>query len=558
MCYNTREIRIKGTNKTMRVNCGHCPACLMEKAIRNKDMITSHSKDGNVWIFFTLHYTNLCCPYVYKDELKDRQVLTVYRDSSVYKAKSRKNVYRYRRNYGIAELGEFLNDYYRPEKVVSSYLSGVTFDSFYNNPSIAVTKHYRYVTEPVKPFFDDFDKLKAMTNYDANKIGVLWYPDVQNFFKRLKINLSRHYGFDYTDGYYYCGEYGPTTYRPHFHGLVSCKAEYAEIVKNTIVESWPYGSAQRTRRYCQIARNAASYVASYVNGDCHLPLFLQQKHIKPKTQHTHFFGVNLDAFSAKSFYTNTLRGNVTYDAVTLKNKVPVHIAVPYPKRICDKYIPKCKGFSRLTDCEVYLLYSGLRSIDSFDYKLWHRHPFSYYHGALVDGRVEFSRSKSPYVTYVEKDFIFSPSDVLHKKPVVRYNVQKLSFIDERMTFSKRLFRARSLFKTVTGLNDMDFGRLAVDFYNKRKSFYYKSLFDNLLPSQYLYVYDNNEILLSKPGISPTLSKFIDCSTRFGANNNPIRCAKTFELTLQHEQCYKRSKVIDKCVDYITFNNNSHG
>ena len=552
MCYNTREIKLQNSNKTIRVNCGHCPACMMEKAIRNKNMIDNHLSKNNVYIFFTLHYSNSSCPYVYSDDVHSKKVITVYRDSMSYRVTSSNGKVRTKRTFGICELGEKVN-----QSFTESYTTFANFrmsprkDTFYKDASLQYIKDVTYYKVATTPITKDLP-LKTLNRYDKDKVGVLWYPDIQNFFKRLKINLQRYYGFDYTDGYFYCGEYGPTTYRPHFHGLVACSPEHAEIVKNTIVESWPYGSAARTRQYCQIAFEASSYVSSYVNGSLYLPSFLQQKSFAPKTAHSKFFGCGLDAFSAKTFYQNAEQGHVTYDAITVKDKVPVHFAVPYPSRILRRFMPRCKGFSKLTDSEIVLLYSGIRQIEDFDYKLWHRTPYSYYHGYFDGDKSFFERSISPYVVQRFHTVSYDEQDVLHKKPKIRYSTDVPCRIDEISTFKHRLERARNLYKIVSGKTDLDFGYLVRDFYNKRYSELYKSVFNDLLPSQYLYAYDNNEILQDNPGIAPTLNKFITPDTRFGANNNPLRCEKSFELTKMHESAVKKSKVNDFVIDQIMF------
>lgn len=554
MCYNTKEIRIKNSTRSIRVNCGTCPSCLMEKAIKNKNLIDNHLDKNNVFIFFTLHYANPSCPYVYSDDIKSRKVITVYRDSHVYKRVSNNYQVKLKKVFGLCELGEKVNTSFRPDYIPLKLTRSTSRkDKFYRDPFLQHIKEDYFISIPTTPLHPDPVAIKSLNKYDKDKIGVLWFPDIINFFKRLKVNLQRHYGFDYTDGYFYIGEYGPTTMRPHFHGLVACKKEHAEIVKDTIVKSWPYGSPGRTRRFCQIAYEASSYVASYVNGTIHLPSFLQQKSFRPKVGHSKFFGCGVDAFIPKNVYENAEKGIVTYDAITYKDKVPVHVAVPYPLRILRNLFPRCKGYSKLTDNEVVLLYSGMRQVEDFDYKLWHRTPFSYYHGYMEGQQPMFERSITPYVINKFHQVTYDPEDVLHKKPKIVFTTDVPCFVDEISIFKKRLEKARNLFKCVTGKSDYDFGILVRDFYNKRASCQYLSQFNNLLPNQNIYAYDNNEILLQKPHVAPTLMPYLNDHSRLGANNNPIRCSKTYELTQMHLNSVKKAKVNDFVIDQITFN-----
>ena len=117
MCTNTKEIRIKGSRHTMRVNCGVCPSCLVEKSNRNKALLSAHTySDDTVALFCTLHYRNSCIPYVYVDDIRTRNVITVYRDCNTYRFAYRNSdgtvIKKQRFVYGLCELGEFLNTSY--------------------------------------------------------------------------------------------------------------------------------------------------------------------------------------------------------------------------------------------------------------------------------------------------------------------------------------------------------------------------------------------------------------------------------------------------------------
>lgn len=64
----------------MFVKCGHCKACMMEKANRRKNRIQSELKDGYIYLFVTLTYDRMSCPYVYLDDILNKvDYLNVYR-----------------------------------------------------------------------------------------------------------------------------------------------------------------------------------------------------------------------------------------------------------------------------------------------------------------------------------------------------------------------------------------------------------------------------------------------------------------------------------------------
>lgn len=107
--------------------------------------------------------------------------------------------------------------------------------------------------------------------------------DVQCFLKRLRINIQRLFpNLPYEKlriQYALCGEYGPTTFRPHYHFTIAFDNE--EIAKNfskILSKSWSYGSA--SWRYSTDARSKF-YTARYVNCVYNLPNYLKRKEICP-------------------------------------------------------------------------------------------------------------------------------------------------------------------------------------------------------------------------------------------------------------------------------------
>ena len=70
MCTNKRYITNVHGRKLL-VNCGHCPACLQEKANRRAYKIKCHSAPDNVCLFVGLTYTNDFVPYFKKSEFSN-------------------------------------------------------------------------------------------------------------------------------------------------------------------------------------------------------------------------------------------------------------------------------------------------------------------------------------------------------------------------------------------------------------------------------------------------------------------------------------------------------
>lgn len=135
-------------------------------------------------------------------------------------------------------------------------------------------------------------------------IPFLYYPDLQRFIKRLRKLISKLFPNE-TIRYYAIGEYGTSSYRPHWHILLFTQSakiaewlqqsfyknsvlskEHRTVNCSTILDSlWQYGT-------CTIDKTdgkASGYISNYVVGTSVLPSIL--KRIAPqKTFHSVRFG----------------------------------------------------------------------------------------------------------------------------------------------------------------------------------------------------------------------------------------------------------------------------
>ena len=129
-----------------------------------------------------------------------------------------------------------------------------------------------------------------------NRIPYCNTSDCQLFLKRLRFAVNKKYNEQIR--FYAVSEYGPRTYRPHWHLLLFFNSdELTEVISQYVSESWSYGSTS-----CDLSRGgSASYVASYVNSSCCLPsLYVQHKEIRPRSLHSKGYGVN-NVFPAQAW-----------------------------------------------------------------------------------------------------------------------------------------------------------------------------------------------------------------------------------------------------------------
>lgn len=315
MCTNLRWIRNKYTDTRILVTCGHCKACLQEKANKRATRLKNEMSSNKIALFVTLTYDRHSCPYVLHDDvLSELDSLPIYRDISI------------RRN---PITGKFIRKFKRVEIETCEV------------PNYSMNTNF----------------LPYLKKSSGKKVGVCLFSDVQDFNKRLRQNLKRKYNYDGKYKVFNTFEYGSNTLRPHIHLLVYIEPCLLKTFRSAIVESWPFADRNRTLSNIQIARDAASYVASYVNSGSKLPLFIK-KNFPPKYSFSQGLGTSRDSFQLSSLLERVQRGTLSYNLETSRNGVKCSVNLPVPKYVVNRFFPLFKGYSRLTSDEIsYVLHS---------------------------------------------------------------------------------------------------------------------------------------------------------------------------------------------------------
>lgn len=138
--------------------------------------------------------------------------------------------------------------------------------------------------------------------------GVLSRRDIVLFLKRLRNELVRqnHYRrFQCSTSfkYFFVGEYGPSKFRPHYHGIISTDDKEAfKRISKVVSKVWSYGRCTVERTYG--TSGSGSYCASYVNGFGYVPLLQQLPAFRPFVLHSCHIGQTVD----EDYYSDP-RGN---------------------------------------------------------------------------------------------------------------------------------------------------------------------------------------------------------------------------------------------------------
>lgn len=374
MCTNKRFIW-NGRHKIL-VSCGHCPACLQKRANRKARLIRTHQPNDSICLFVTLTYRNDSIPYVRLNDLNDvlrsnKWYIPVYRDtetrwvrSSVKKVGSyimKRKVYNELTKLGSVHvpLSESPTDV-RPHWYRDKCMY------WYNRKPILRGKEPVYET-----YFDPFD-YASIQNGREEQIGVIWHKDIQNFIKRLRINLNRRYHVSNKFDYFYTSEYGPTSMRPHFHLLLwfSRSSACYETLKRAIASSWSYDDYKRTYKFTEVAKSPSNYLASYVSSNSKLPLLFRTcKDFRPRSYHSQNFGFSSNDYSLEEILKLYNRRNFFVSSSILANVPLPFDTILFPEYVIRRFFPKIKGFTRLAPYEVLDVYQRPERLADYAYKL---------------------------------------------------------------------------------------------------------------------------------------------------------------------------------------------
>lgn len=260
-CQNPRTVVSKYTHEPVVVSCGHCPSCILRRSGIQTNLLTTYSSQFRYVYFVTLTYAPRFLPTLAvsvvetcTDDIADVSVVPDINDLDA------------------GDPNTYLFGFRSVPRSSSVKLKGSTVKRTFKDPEIRFTY-------PMKP--KDLLSILGKVNHNIpNRIPYVCNRDLDLFFKRL-----RSYYPDEKLRYYAVSEYGPTSFRPHWHLLLFSNSErFSQTVLENVSKAWSYGrcDASLSRGF------AAPYVASYVNSFVALPDFYTQmpKVVRPKSFHS--------------------------------------------------------------------------------------------------------------------------------------------------------------------------------------------------------------------------------------------------------------------------------
>lgn len=260
-CQHPRTVVNKYTHEPVVVSCGSCPSCILRRSGIQTNLLTTYSAQFRYVYFVTLTYAPRFLPTLEvsvietcTDDIADVSVVPDINDLDA------------------SDPNTYLFGFRSVPRSASVKLKSSTVERTFKDSEVRFSC-------PMKP--KEFLSILGKIKHDVpNRIPYICNRDLDLFLKRL-----RSYYPDEKLRYYAVSEYGPTSFRPHWHLLLFSNSErFSETVLENVSKAWSYGRCDAT-----LSRGfAAPYVASYVNSFVALPDFYTQmpKVVRPKSFHS--------------------------------------------------------------------------------------------------------------------------------------------------------------------------------------------------------------------------------------------------------------------------------
>lgn len=260
-CQHPRTVVNKYTHEPVVVSCGSCPSCLLRRSAIQTNLLTTYSAQFRYAYFVTLTYAPSYLPTLEvsvveacTDDIADVSCVPDINDLDA------------------GDPNTYLFGFRSVPRTATVKLKDSTVERTFKDPEVKFTY-------PMKSK-DILSILEKIRHNVSNRIPYICNRDLDLFLKRL-----RSYYPDEKLRYYAVSEYGPVSFRPHWHLLLLSNSErFSETISENVSKAWSYGRCDTSlsRGY------AALYVASYLNSYVALPDFYTQmpKVVRPKSFHS--------------------------------------------------------------------------------------------------------------------------------------------------------------------------------------------------------------------------------------------------------------------------------
>lgn len=334
---------VSGDGSVSYYPCGSCDSCQQSHASRWRSRLFCHFNSGKrTAVFITLTYSNKHLPIVHLDPNDPNKILYISRTKLCSGSTDRfKRV--------------ICNDTFTSSNspYVSTFNNPLIRDYFSSRLDDGKSLIYRHIVKVRKSNSIIYDK--------EPRFAICLKKDVQDFIKRFRIALSRDSrfaSFDTRFEYFVCSEYGPETFRPHYHGIFffrsSALARLLDV--DFILQVWQKSGnlSKKAKSECfkriNSASGVASYVSQYVTSDSSLPFSLKVPAFRPFHLQSKSIAIGSEAFDPESIPSMFEKACLTFHVEYFDKESNEYVSYdsPYPGSSFRRLFPRFK-FSSLID-----------------------------------------------------------------------------------------------------------------------------------------------------------------------------------------------------------------
>ena len=312
-CLHPIRVRNRFTNEMVTVSCGKCEACCSSRSYKMQQRLNMERMSWKYCVFVTLTYDNENLPIL----VRQGNFLTDLNPKRVHPILGVKNV----------DIEESLYKIHRKNTL-------------------------------------DLNRTSDLIQLMTAKFGGLPYlssVDIQRFIKRLRITISRKFKSnttlkDYEKNtpsirYFCAGEYGPTTFRPHYHLLFFFNSEFvASYITEFIRTCWKFGLTDSSF----VEKSNSSYVAGYINSFANLPAIYQTGALRPFSLFSKHPALGTLIYNSETLKSQFLSCDASQCLLDTSLKTPVD--VPLWRTFKDSLYPQLPYFSELSSVHRDKLY----------------------------------------------------------------------------------------------------------------------------------------------------------------------------------------------------------
>lgn len=310
-CYH--PIHVVDDTKDIYVPCGKCDGCRLHKANEWSMRVGNEIECNPFSIFFSLTYSNKFLPRLLYDP--DKRVM------------------------------------------FSDHVQNIRFDG---------TKVVRRKDDLVL----SLKKFIPARNLQGNYLPYASKRDIILWLKLIRKNLIENgftNRFDVSGKplplfrYFIISEYGPTTYRPHFHGLIFPSNEEisAFILERCIFPCWQMCDEDRVQPYVHYCDSGArGYVTQYLTMSADLPaVYKCYKELAPFRLSSKSPSIGSTSFVAKEVFQNVSQRIMVYSKQIAR--LGVKAILSYPSYYGNSLFPKCFRYGVSSSQRIQFVYGCL-------------------------------------------------------------------------------------------------------------------------------------------------------------------------------------------------------